>query len=222
MHIRSLRSCLPKQAHDVRISHRGNRFGQRVLGLLFRDVVGVGGQRQNVAAVSEPLRNLDEVDAVGKPLTAAVCRRSCSRTPFVAPTGIPSSATFAGRLARRPMAPRAGRMSLLWSPLRSSGADQSSCGLITWLPCSRRRQRTAVGVPAAGCIVFRWVSRFTASQSGSSTVRRLVLDLGLPVIHSRLRRDFVRCTRTKPRVWPPGPVVKTMSRTSNPLHLRRT
>ena len=55
-----------------------------------------------------------------------------------------------------------------------------------------------------------------ASQGGSGTVRLLVLDFGVPVIHSRLRRDLVRYKRTDPRVLPSGPVVNTRSRTSSP------
>jgi hypothetical protein len=34
---------------------------------LLGDVVGVGGQRQHIAAMPQPLRYLDEVDACGKP-----------------------------------------------------------------------------------------------------------------------------------------------------------
>ena len=48
-------------------ARRRNRFGQRVLCLLFGDVVGVGRQRQHIAAMPQPLRYLDEVDSCGKP-----------------------------------------------------------------------------------------------------------------------------------------------------------
>ena len=42
--------------------------------------------------------------------TAAVCLRSCSRTPFVAGITVPSSAVEAGRLAGWPIASRAGQV----------------------------------------------------------------------------------------------------------------
>ena len=54
--------------------------------------------------------------------SAAVCRRSCSRTPFTADGTVPSSAVRCGRLAGNPIASRAGRIILLCRPLRSSGA----------------------------------------------------------------------------------------------------
>ena len=54
--------------------------------------------------------------------SAAVCRRSCSRTPFTADGTVPSSAVRCGRLAGNPIASRAGRIILLCRPLRPSGA----------------------------------------------------------------------------------------------------
>ena len=56
---------LPKQFHHVGLWRCRNRLGQRVFGFLLGDVVGVGGQRQHVTAVPQPLRDLDEVDVFG-------------------------------------------------------------------------------------------------------------------------------------------------------------
>ena len=69
-------SRLTKQLDYVGIWHGGNRFGQRVVCLDFGYLVGVGRQRQHVAAVPEPLRHLDEVDARRQP-------QDCHRVPEV-------------------------------------------------------------------------------------------------------------------------------------------
>src|SRR3954447_11652452 len=58
---------LSEQSDDVGLRLSRNRFRQRVLGLHLGDVIGVRRQRQHVAAVPEPLRDLDKVDAVGQP-----------------------------------------------------------------------------------------------------------------------------------------------------------
>jgi|SRR6516164_3629498 len=127
---------------------------------------------------------------------ADVCLRSCSRTPFVAGcagVNVPSRFTragVAGRLAGRPTASKAGRIILLCRPLRSSGADQSSTGLRTWLPCSLRGYKTALGLSAAGCVSARYAAILAASQAGKGTVRLLVLDFGVPVTDLQLQPDL--------------------------------
>ena len=82
----------PASAHRALIDPGARLGGFAGFSLLLGDVVGVGRQGQHVAAVPEPLRNLDEVDAVGKPQRC--CRMPQSNPRRVDPGGgLPSAPT---------------------------------------------------------------------------------------------------------------------------------